>query len=120
MRSIKQMILIFLMGAIAISAFSQTMTVSTPISLPDSLENYHPQIEMTNDNVPAVLWTSPTLQNLYFSRHNGSTAFDTPLQLNPNGLPVQSYNWSGPDLAVWQDNVYVVFKEYGYSTIWIN
>jgi len=116
MRSIKQMILIFLMGAIAISAFSQTMTVSTPISLPDSLENYHPQIEMTNDNVPAVLWTSPTLQNLYFSRHNGSTAFDTPLQLNPNGLPVQSYNWSGPDLAVWQDNVYVVFKEYGYST----
>ena len=110
------MILIFLMGAIAIPAFSQGMTVSAPISLPDSLENYHPQIEMTNDNVPAVLWTSPTLQNLYFSRHNGSTAFDTPLQLNPNGLPVQSYNWSGPDLAVWQDNVYVVFKEYGYST----
>ena len=112
----KQITLNLFMGAIITPAFCQVMTVSTPISIPSAYGNYHPQIEMTNDNVPAVLWTSPTLQNLYFSRHNGVNVFDTPLQLNPPGLPVQSYNWSGPDLAVWQDNIYVVFKEYGYST----
>jgi len=92
------------------------MSVSTPIALPDSLGNYHPQIELTNDNVPAILWTSATLKNLYFSRHDGVSGFEPPLQLNPTGLPLQAYGWSGPDLAIWQDNIYIVFKEFGYST----
>ena len=44
--------------------WGQGMSVSTPIALPDSLGNYHPQIELTHDNVPAILWTSATLKNL--------------------------------------------------------
>jgi len=98
------------------AVFSQTMSVSSPISIPSAYGNYHPQITMTNDAVPAVIWTSSTLKNLYFAKHDGGSDFNTPIQLNPPGFLVQSYTWSGPDLAKWQDNLYVVFKAIGYST----
>lgn len=96
-------------------ALSQTMSVSTPISIPSAYGNYHPQISMTNDAVPAVIWTSSMLKNLYFAKHDGVSNFNTPIQLNPSGFLVQSYTWSGPDLAAWNDNMYVVFKANGYS-----
>lgn len=96
--------------------FSQTMSVSSPVLIPSAYGNYHPQIAIANDSLPALIWTSSTLKNLYFAKHNGGSDFNTPIQLNPTGFLVQSYTWSGPDLATWQDNMYVVFKANGYST----
>lgn len=110
-----KLILLSLLTLIAATGIAQTYQTSPPVALPSAYGNYHPQIEITNDNQPAVIWTSPTLKNLYFSKHNGIDDFNTPIQLNPSGLNVQSYNWSGPDLAMWQDDIYVVFKENGYT-----
>ena len=77
--------------------------------------NYHPQIEIANDNAPLILWTNQIEKSILITKPNG-VGFSVPLQLNPSGLQVQSYNWSGADLATWEDNVYVVFRSHGYET----
>jgi len=65
---------------------------------------------------PAVIWTSFTARNIYFAKFNGVDDFNTPIQLNPAGLDVQSYNWAGPDMWMDGDNIYVVYKADGFET----
>jgi hypothetical protein len=96
--------------------FSQSYSSTTPIDVASGMGNFHPQLEVLTDGTPAVLWTENTSKNIYFAKHDGTSAFETPIQLNPAGLDVQTYNWSGPDLWIEGDNIYVVFKEDGYST----
>lgn len=76
---------------------------------------FHPQIEIVNDK-PAIIWTDKNTKNLYFSTHNDADTFPTPIQLNPSGLKLQTYDWSGPDLSVWNNNIYVTFHSNGYET----
>lgn len=97
-----------------LNVFAQTFSQVKSSNL-TGYGNYHPQIEIANDNKPLMLWTSSNDKNVYIVKHN-ENGFETPIQLNPAGLEVQSYNWSGPDLATWGDNVYVVFKSIGYET----
>ena len=97
-------------------SFSQSFNTSTPISLDPIYGNFHPQIEMSGDGFPVVLWTSSDSLDVYFAKHDGVSGFNTPLKLNPDGLDVQDFNWSGADLSVDGDNIYVVFREQGYST----
>ena len=92
------------------------MSKTTPIPVADGLGSYHPQIEITNDGEPAVIWTDFSTNDLYFAKYNGTDAFLPAIKLNPGTLEVQSFNWSGPDLYMDGDNIYVVFKENGYST----
>ncbi|MEX1002925.1 MAG: T9SS type A sorting domain-containing protein [Crocinitomicaceae bacterium] len=96
--------------------FSQSMSNTTPIKVADGVGSYHPQIEITNDGQPAVIWTDDATYNLYFAKHNGTDGFLAPVKLNPDGMDVQSFNWSGPDLYIDGDNIYITFKEDGYTT----
>jgi len=107
----KKAILLFLLPTIA---FGQTFIPSNVDTLA-GFGNYHPQIEIANDNAPLILWTNQTEKSVLVAKPSG-VGFSTPVQLNPAGLQVQSYNWSGPDLATWEDNVYVVFRSHGYET----
>ncbi|MBD3638356.1 MAG: exo-alpha-sialidase [Crocinitomicaceae bacterium] len=100
---------------IASTSFGQNFAKTAPIPVATGYGYYHPQIEITNDGFPAVIWTDFNANNIYFSKHNG-TDFDTPVTLNPPNLDVQSYNWSGPDISIDGDNVYVVFRSLGYET----
>src|SRR5690606_27882932 len=100
-------ILTFLLLGVTASGFSQVFTATTPIPVATGLGNYHPQMELTTDGVPAVIWVDNNGKDLYFAKHNGVDAFNTPVQLNPAGMDVQSYNWSGPDLKVEGNNIYV-------------
>lgn len=83
---------------------------SSPLLVADGYGNHHPQIEITSDNLPGISWTSAGTSSIYFSKMNGMGVFETPQKLNPDGLDVWSYNWSGPDFAVEGANVYAVFK----------
>jgi hypothetical protein len=101
---------------LSILAFSQSFNQTMPISVASGQGNYHPQLEVLNDGNPAVIWTSFADKNLYFAKHDGISAFEPTIQLNPTGFNIQSYNWSGPDLWMEDDNVYVVFRSEGYNT----
>jgi hypothetical protein len=96
-------------------SYAQTYTASAPVSLGSGFGYNHPQIEIANDGNPLVLWTDYANLNINLARHNGTGGFNTPVQLNPPGLEVQSYNWSGPDLSIDGNNVYVVFSSNGYE-----
>lgn len=101
---------------LAFSVNAQTFTKSSLIPIDADYGFYHPQIEMTGDDQPCILWTSADSLDLYFAKYNGTSDFNTPIKLNPDGLDVQDFVWSGADLAVEGDNIYVTFKQSGYTT----
>ena len=110
-------IIIILLSLNSILVDAQSFITSTPISVAgDSLGYYHPQIEITNDNKPIILWANSSDKSLYISKLGLSNSFSTPVKLNPDGLNIQTYDWSGADLAIENSNIYVVFRSLGYST----
>ncbi|WP_169736022.1 T9SS type A sorting domain-containing protein [Crocinitomix catalasitica] len=96
-------------------SLAQELFVESPIEVASGYGFHHPQLEISNDELPLVTWTDPTAQAIYFARHNGVDGFNTPLMLNPPGLAIQSYSWSGPDLTIDGDNVYVIFRSADYE-----
>ncbi len=98
------------------SALTQLVAVSEPIPVATSHGFFHPQIEISGDGQPVVLWTDNGTKNLYFAKHNGTDAFNTPIKLNSGTQQVQAYTWSGADLAVDGSNIYIVFRSLGYET----
>lgn len=108
--------LTLLITLISFSGFTQVFVPGEPISVSDTLGNYFPQIEITGDGVPGVIWTDQYELDIYFAKHNGVDDFMTPVKLNPDGTDVQAFNWSGANIAVEGDNIYVVFHSDGFST----
>lgn len=100
---------------VSLRAFCQDFQISDTASIDASYGTFHPQIEMNGLNEAVVLWTNVSNNSLNFARYANGTV-TSPIQLNPLGLEVQSYNWSGPDLAVEGASIYVVFKQEGYET----
>ena len=88
---------------------AQEFGATSPVSVAPGFGNYHPQLEVLGDGTLGVIWASLSLKNLYFAKQIGVDQFDVPIKLNPDNLDVQTFNWSGADLAVEQDNVYIVF-----------
>lgn len=99
-----------------ISLQAQFFEAGTTVSIGTGLGYNHPQICLNSEQKPMVLWTSGTAKTCNIALQDASGNFPNTVQLNPSGLPVQSYNWSGPDLARWNQNVYVAFKSDGYET----
>ena len=95
---------------------AQEFVASEPVIVASGYGNYHPQMEVLGDGELGVIWTNGSTNALFFAKRTGIDQFATPVQLNPAGLEVQDYNWSGADLAVWGNNVYVVFRSLGYET----
>ena len=96
-------------------SYGQISIVEGPLDVSQGLSYNHPQIEVLGDGVPGVIWTHKNDYLLYFSKYDAG-GFTPPVQLNPSGTEVQSYNWSGPDLAIEGNNVYVAYKGFGYET----
>jgi len=109
-------ILTILLGVNSILVSAQSFIASDPITVASGLGYYHPQIEITNDDKPIVLWANLSDKNLYVSKLGVNNLFSAPIQLNPTGFDVQTYDWSGADLAIENSNVYVVFRSLGYET----
>ena len=98
-----------------ITVIGQDFEVTNSIQVADGFGNHHAQIEIIEGGRVGVTWTDAASKNIYFAKHDGVGAFAEPVQLNPDGLEVQSYTWSGPDLVVEGDNVFVVFRSAGYD-----
>ncbi|MES2588806.1 MAG: sialidase family protein [Bacteroidota bacterium] len=98
-----------------ISLLNAQLSISNSLTVSDTFGNSHPQIDLTNNGIPLITWTKFSTNSIYISRFQNDQ-FLSPLKLNPDGLGVQTYNWSGPDLAIENSNVYVVFKAEGYET----
>jgi len=101
---------------ICFSLTSQTFTTSQPIDVTTGHGYYHPQIELTNDDKPLILWTNQVSKEVNLSKYLGNNTFSPPLVVSPIGFDVQTYNWSGPDLAIENENIYLTFRSLGYST----
>jgi hypothetical protein len=107
---------ILLFTALSFSSFYFSQLGKTgQVYVTETLGNSHPQIEITGDGQPAVIWTGAANKNLYFSKMvNGE--FPNPIKLNPDGQLAQTYTWSGPDLAIENSNIYIVYHSLGYET----
>jgi len=115
-KNVMKYILTILLTVNSILASAQSFIASDPITVASGLGYYHPQIEITNDDKPIVLWANSSDKNLYVSKLGVNNSFSTPIQLNPMGFDVQTFDWSGADLAIEDSNVYVVFRSLGYET----
>jgi len=111
----KKVIVGFSLVVFAANLFGQDFEASSPITVASGYGNYHPQMEVLGDDHLGIIWTNSVTNNLYFSKQTAPEVFSAPIQLNPLGTEVQDYNWSGPDLSVWGDNVYVVYHDLGYE-----
>jgi len=105
---------LFFVPFIAVNA--QNFNVNNHITVATGLGNYHPQIEVLGDGELGVIWTDAAGNDIYFAKRNGIDQFAASIQLNPDGLEVQDYNWSGADLTVEGNNVYVIFRSLGFDT----
>ncbi len=106
----------FPLVVLSCQSLGQMFSIQSSLVIADGFGFNHPQIELMADGQPGVLWTSASDNNVYFSKYDGLGSFSSPVQLNPAGVDAQTYSWSGPDLAVEGNNVYVAFKQDGYST----
>lgn len=80
-----------------------------PINIaPASSGNNHPRIVTDAAGNPLVVWYHAN--RVKFARWDG-TAFETPRNINPDGMTVAGASWMGPDIASKGDTVYVVFKQ---------
>ncbi len=70
--------------------------------------NQRPRIVTDRSGNPLVIWGKSG--NVMFSRWAGE-AFTTPVQLNPDSIPIAQADWMGPDIAAHGDTIYVVFKQ---------
>jgi hypothetical protein len=116
MKKVQLILLVSLSGFIASTAIAQDFVATSPVTVAAGYGNYHPQAEILGDGEIGVIWTNSSTNSLYFSKRTGADTFGTPIQLNPAGLEVQDYNWSGADLCAWGNNVYVAFRSLGYET----
>lgn len=88
---------------------AQTLYWGNPMEVaPNTYHNLRPQIGLTGDGEPVVLWGSSLgSRKGWVSRWNGS-GFDTPVQANPSGS-INAYTVEGPNLAVQGDTAYLVY-----------
>ena len=106
----KKLSICSLLVATAGMAFAQDLLVTEPIQITAGHGNHHPQIEVTGDNKLAITWTDPSDQCAWFMKQGPDGSFLPAIKLNPPGLSVASYNWSGPDLFVEESAIYAVFQ----------
>jgi hypothetical protein len=111
----KESVFGFYLLIISANLFGQDFQATSPVTVASGYGNYHPQVEVLGDGQLGIIWTDASLNNLHFSKRTAPEVFSAPIQLNPVGTEVQDYNWSGPDLSVWGDNVYVVYHDLGFD-----
>jgi len=77
---------------------------------PSQFSNMHPRVAVDGAGAPLIIWGNGNSQQVFFTRLNGN-GFASPINLNPDTIPIFAASWAGPDLAAQGDTVYVVFKE---------
>jgi hypothetical protein len=68
-----------------------------------------PRIVLTANDIPLVVFSDGSSQQVYAARWNGAS-FATPVSLLPQGMTAHTLTWTGPEVAAKGDTVVVVFK----------
>ncbi len=71
--------------------------------------NVRPRVALNASQQPVVIWTNTNEGNVYCSTKVGSD-FTTPVKLNPNGMMLSTFDWSGPEIAAFGDKLVTVMK----------
>ncbi len=101
-----------LLSALLLSSVAQAqLTISDPIIVApqDPYGNIRPRIALNAANEPVVIWCNSADEKLYSSKMEDGI-FTTPVQLNPDGIGISSFDWYGPDIASANNNIAVVMK----------
>lgn len=93
----------FMQGQIQMGT-PETIALQTPWG------NTRPRIVLNANADPVVIWSNPNSKNVYVSRKSNGV-FLTPIKLNPDGMELSVFDWSGPEIAANGNNVFVVFKQ---------
>lgn len=101
-----------LVSVLLLSSIAEAqLTISDPIVVApqDPYGNVRPRIALNAANEPVVIWCNSVNEKLYVSKmDNGS--FTAPIQLNPDGIGISSFDWYGPDIASKGNKIAVVMK----------
>ena len=98
---------------LAMTYFMQgQIQMGTPetIALQASWGSTRPRIALNANADPVVIWSSPNTKSVYVSRKSNG-AFLAPIKLNPDGMELSIFDWSGPEIAANGNDVFVVFKQ---------
>ena len=99
--------LLTLLTLITIGLNAQNINWSTPVDVaPSTNGNKYPRI--VNNGTGAVFVSWGGNDNVYFSKNNGS-GFSNAVQVNNASTPAYVADWTGPELDVKGDSVYLVF-----------
>ena len=105
--------LIFVLPLLLMSWIVQGQVgISTPetVALQAQWGSTRPRIVLDAASNPVVIWSNPTTKNVYVSRKSDDT-FQSPVKLNPDGMELSIFDWSGPEIASSGNNIFVVFKQ---------
>lgn len=87
------------------------LVVSDPMVVANENEfgNARPRIALNASNEPVIIWCDGGAEKIYCSRMI-SGSFTPPQQINPDGIGVSSFDWSGPEIASFGNKMAVVMK----------
>ncbi len=71
--------------------------------------NTRPRVVLNASQQPVVIWTNTNEGNVYCSTKMGSD-FTAPVKLNPDGMVLSTFDWSGPEIAASGDKLVTVMK----------
>lgn len=74
---------------------------------PSAFGSSFPKAVMGKNDTPYISWNKGG--KIYFTQWNGVN-FNTPIQVNPDTIPIAGADWMGPEMAVFGDTLYFVFK----------
>ncbi|MFM9984910.1 MAG: T9SS type A sorting domain-containing protein [Flavobacteriales bacterium] len=106
----KNSFLLFTLFLVGASAHAQ-LVASDPIIVAsqDAYGNVRPRIALNAANEPIVIWCNSANEKLYASKMEDGV-FTAPIQLNPDGIGISSFDWYGPEIASAGNKIAVVMK----------
>ena len=108
--TMKNLLPFFSLLLIVASAQAQ-LVASDPIIVAsqDAYGNVRPRIALNAANEPVVIWCNSANEKLYASKMEDGV-FTAPIQLNPDGIGISSFDWYGPEIASAGNKITVVMK----------
>jgi hypothetical protein len=103
--------ILFVLLASSVCTFGQ-IVVSEPQIVADQATygNLRPRVVTDMNNNPVIVWADLVSHHIY-ATHLMGDSFMQPVQLNPDESNAAVYDWYGPDIAIYGNDVYVVYKE---------
>ena len=99
------------------SSVAQTILWEAPVEVSNgSNGNAGPEIVLTDDGDPVVLWGEAGPDKVWLSAWTG-TAFGPAVQVNTGGFASPVYDFGGIDLAAANGNLFIVFENYTHGIL---